>query len=108
MLTDADRARMRADLEEVRDDRAVSVIIRRGKTTLAAQSVRVARAGTGRSTTSSSEGMQAALSMVTVLGDTTLDIAPADRFTVAGMLYEVVSVHPNRDAAVIAEARLVQ
>lgn len=108
MLTDADRERMRADFLEVRDDRAVMIVIRRGKATLTAQPVRVAKARTGRSTVSDTEGMQAAVAMMTVLGDTTLDIAPADRFTVAGVLYEVGAVHPNRDVAVIAEARMIQ
>lgn len=108
MLTDADRERMRADLAEVRDDRLVQISIRRGKTTLDAQPVRIARAGAGRSATADTEGMQAALSMVTVLGGIALDVRPGDRFTVAGELYEVVAVHPNRDVALMAEAKLVQ
>ena len=108
MLTDADRAAMRAGLAEVRGDREVSVTLRRGRTTLAAQSVRVARSGTGRAMAADVEGMEAALSMVTVLGSTSFDVQPADRFTLGGVLYEVVAVHPNRDAAVMAEARMVQ
>lgn len=108
MLTDADRAAMRTGLAEVRGDREVTVTIRRGKSTLAGQSVRVARSGTGRAMAADVEGMEAALSMVTVLGSVDFDVQPADRFTLSGVLYEVVAVHPNRDAAVMAEARMVQ
>lgn len=108
MLTDADRAAMRAGLAEVRGDREVMIAIRRGKTTLAAQSVRLARSGTGRAMAADVEGMEAALSMVTVLGGLDFDVQPADRFTADGVLYQVVAVHPNRDSAVMAEARMVQ
>ena len=108
MLTDADRAAMRAGLAEVRGDRELMITIRRGKTTLAAQRVRVARSGTGRAMAAEVEGMEAALSMVTVLGGLDFDVQPADRFTADGVLYQVVAVHPNRDSAVMAEARMVQ
>ena len=50
MLTDADRAAMRAGLAEVRGDRELMITIRRRKTTLAAQRVRwhaPGRAGDG-------------------------------------------------------------
>jgi hypothetical protein len=46
--------------------------------------------------------------MVTLLGDTALNIQPGDKFTSAGLLYEVIAVHPHRDAAIMAEARMVQ
>jgi hypothetical protein len=108
MLTAADRDRMRADLAEVRDDRPVSVAVRRGNSTLAAQTVRVARSGTGRSATVDTGALQGVMTQITVLGGVGLDMRPLDRFTVDGMLYEVVAVHPNRDVAVMVEARLVQ
>lgn len=107
MLTDADRVRMQADLAEVRGDREVSVAIRRGGTTLAAQSVRVARRGTGGATVAGG-GSTAVVAPVVVLGGVDLDIAPKDRFTVDGTLFVVMSVHPNRDVAVMAEARAVE
>jgi hypothetical protein len=37
-----------------------------------------------------------------------LDVQPQDRFTVDGVLYEVILVRPNRTAATVAEARLVE
>jgi hypothetical protein len=102
-----DLAQMAADLAEVRGDNEVSVIIRRGGSTLAAQSVRVARTG-GQGMERDSEGAQQATGRVVVLGATTLDIEAQDRFSVAGVLYEVVLVRPNRTAATVAEARLVE
>ncbi|MGD9099822.1 MAG: hypothetical protein PVF45_05025, partial [Anaerolineae bacterium] len=45
LLGSDDLAQMAADLMAVRDDNAVSMVIRRGDTTLDAQSVRLARTG---------------------------------------------------------------
>lgn len=108
MLSADDRTRMRADLLAVRNDRPVSIAIRRNGATLAAQTVRVARSGTGRTNVTDSAGAQASIGLVTVLGDTTLNIQPGDKFTAASILYEIVAVHPNRDAAVMAEARIIE
>lgn len=105
MLNLADWARMQADLAAVRDDNAVSVVIRRGSTTLNAQSVRIAQMGPGSPNVGD---VEASISTVTILGGTTLDIAVGDRFTVSGALYEVMAVAPNVRAAVRAWARLVQ
>ncbi len=107
MLSNADRAMMQAAMTAIRDDRPVTIAIRRGKTTLAAQVVRVAKSRAMPGNTDGG-GMEAATTGITVLGDTSLDIQPADRFTIAGLLYQVVNVHPNRDSAVMAEAILVQ
>ena len=86
---------MAADLAEIRADNEVSVALRRGATTLAAQNVRIAQAGRQAAQLATGE-LEAALIEATVLGGTTLDIAPGDRFTVAGILYEVTAVAPNR------------
>lgn len=96
------------DLAIIRADNAVSLILRRGSTTLAAQSARIARVGgQGRSV---QDGQAAeSRSRVVVLFSTTGDVEPGDRFNDgAGMLYEVVLVRPNRLAAVVAEAEMVQ
>lgn len=98
---------MQAAMTAIRDDRPVSIVIRRGKTTLPAQTVRIAK-GRNAAGNTDTTGLQAAVTGITVLGATTLDIRPSDRFTVNGALYEVLSIHPNKDAAVMAEARLVQ
>lgn len=98
---------MQAALTAIRDDRPVTIAIRRGTATLAAQVVRIAKT-TKLPANTDSGGTEAVTTGVTVLGDVALDIRPNDRFTVGGLLYEVLNVHPNKDAATMAEARLVQ
>lgn len=106
MLSAADWAQMQADRRAIRDDNPVAIVLRRGATTVPAQTVRLTRAGvSGRIV----EGRQTQESRgrVLVWGDTTLDIQPEDRFTTAGVLYRVVLVRPNRRAGVEAEAEQV-
>ena len=107
MLTSQDRSRMTADLQAIRDDRPVSIAIRRNGATLAAQTVRIARGGNIQAGTTDADGLQAAVGAVIVVGDATLNIQPGDRFTVAGTLYEVSAIHPNRDHGTQAQARQV-
>lgn len=106
LMSSTDYAAMSADLQAVRDDNAVSIVIRRGATTLAVQTVRVAGVTTGRR--ADSDGGNQAVGGVTVLGLPALDIQVADRFTVAGILYEVEYVHPNRRAKTQARAKAVE
>lgn len=106
LMSGSDWAAMQTDLQAVRDDNAVSIVIRRGATTLAAQTVRVAGQQSGRMATS--DGGNQAVGAVTVLGAAALDIQVADRFTVAGILYEVEYVHPNRRAKTQARAKAVE
>jgi hypothetical protein len=108
VLTDADRAYMTAGLRAIRDDRPVSIVIRRGSTTLPAQTVRIARGGNVQAGSSDTAGTQAAIAPVVVVGDAALDIKPNDRFTVGGILYQVSAIHPNRDHGTQAQARMVQ
>lgn len=107
MLTADDRTRMSADLQTIRDDRPVSIAIRRKNSTLPAQTVRIARGGNVQAGVPDTEGLQAAVGAVIVVGDATLNIQPGDRFTVAGTLYEVSAIHPNRDHSTQAQARQV-
>ena len=107
MLTEADRARMEADLMEIRNDRPAVIAIRRGNTTLAAQTVRIARGGNIQAAASDTDAVQAAVGAVIVVGDKALNIQPGDRFTVGAALYEVTALHPNRDQAVQAQAKMV-
>lgn len=95
-----------ADLLAVRDDNSVSITIRRGASTLAAQTVRIARAG-AIALRSDIGTMDQSSQRVVVLGAVALDIALGDRFTVSARLYEVDFVRPNRRAATVAEARLI-
>jgi hypothetical protein len=98
---------MKADLEDVREDNEVSITIRRGSTTLAAQSVRIANLGTGAGRRDSA-GAQESRGDVVVMGPTTFDVQVDDRFTSGGRLYRVKLVRPNVKAAVMAEAEVVQ
>ena len=107
MLTSQDRASMAADLQAIRDDRPVTVAIRRNGATLAAQTVRIARGGNVQAGVTDAEGLQAAVGAVVVVGDVGLDIQPNDKFTVSGALYEIIAIHPNRDHGTQAQARQV-
>jgi len=106
MLTDADRTRMRAELLEVRNDRAVSIVITRAGSSLAAQTVRIARIARGR-TFQSGQGREQRADVI-VLGDVNFDVRVNDDFTSAGTLYRIVFIRPNKDFAVTAEAEAVQ
>src|SRR3972149_5328040 len=104
MLTDGDRAQMRADLLKVRADREESIVIRRGTQTLAAQLVRVARMGQGSAQRRDSAGAGRAGRRVMVAGGGSLKRPPQHRFHVDnGPRCEVVRVRPNLSAVVVAE-----
>lgn len=107
MMTAADWSAMAADLVDVRSDNAVSVVLRRGATSLTAQSIRIAQAGRQAAQQATGE-LEAALFEITILGGTTLDIQPGDRFTTGSVLYEVTAVAPNRLAGVRARAKMIQ
>lgn len=96
---------LRTELLRVRADNAVSITIRRGATTLDAQTVRIARLAQQAAVVGSN--LESTLQRVVVMGDTDLDVEVGDRFTTGGDLYEVTAVRPNRLSAVVAEARLV-
>lgn len=106
-MTAADWTAMAADLADVRADNQVSITLRRGATSLAAQNVRIAGAGRQAAQSAGSE-MEAGIFEMTILGGTTLDIQPADRFTVNGVLYEVSALAANELAGVRARVRMVQ
>lgn len=107
LMTPARWAKMRADFAAVRDDNAVSIVIRRGNTTLPAQSVRIAGV-TSMARIDSSDGSSQAVGRVTILGASDLNIQVGDRFTTGGNLYEVEFVHPNRQVKTQARAKQVQ
>jgi hypothetical protein len=108
MLSAADWTAMAADLAAVRGDNPVSITLRRGATTVTAQTVRVARTGTGGGRAAGGNGTEEYRGGVVILGATTLDIQVQDRFTIAGVVYRVTIVRPNRRAGVIAEAEMVE
>ena len=106
MLTSGDLTRMRSDLAAIISDNDVDIVVRRGATTLDAQTVRIARTGSGSKT--DSPGGQESKGKIIVVGDTGFDIKVDDRFTDNGILYRVVFVRPHRLIGVFAEAEAVQ
>lgn len=108
LISASDLVQMAADMAEVIGDRDESITIRRGTSMLAAQTVRIARAG-GRGRELNSEGAEEKRGSVVVVGDTSFDVEPDDRFNdTAGVLYRVVLVRPRRDFMVVAEAEVIE
>lgn len=108
MLTSGDWATISGAFSEIVNDNPVEIVIRRGSTTLTAQTVRIARQGSVAGVKDSESG-QTVRGRVVVLGSTSFDVQPGDRFNDAnGTLYQVLFVRPNRRAAVIAEAEAVE
>lgn len=100
-------ARMAADLQAVRDDNAVNLQVKRAGVVLPAQTMRIARMA-AQGVQVDAGNIQQATGRVVILGAPTLDIRVGDKLVSGGNLYEVVIVRPNRLAATVAEARLVQ
>ena len=105
MWSSGDWDKLNAALMQVRGDNSASIVIRRSGVDQAAQTVRIARVGGGQGIGAEAEAAQQS---VVVMGDTDFDVEPADRFTHDGGLYEVISIRPNRRAAVVAEARVLE
>lgn len=107
MLTNADRAEMVADLFDIVSDNPSNIVIRRGGLTLPLQTVRIARGGGAASGKVDEPGTEAILTSVVIIGPVALDIQPGDKFTLGKLLYEVVSIHPNRTVMTQAEGKMV-
>lgn len=108
MLSSDDLAQMIADLAAVRGDREESITVRRGGSEVGSLAVRLARIG-GQSQERSGDSSHQSEARVVVLAAADADLQTGDRFNDAnGVLYEVVFVRPNRDAATVAEARMVE
>lgn len=107
MVTSGDWTQIAADLAKVRGYNSVSVVFRRGDTQLAAQTIRLAGAGSG-SRVSAGNPARESRSSIVILGAATLDIALDDRFTVSGILYRVTWIRPSRKVATQARAEVVE
>jgi len=106
IVTAADLEQIAAIRAEILADRPASLAFRRGDTTLAAQTVRIARLkNASRSQTEAGREWRGG---VMVVGAPDLDVAVDDRFTLEGSLYRVTFVRPNRDTGTQAECNLVQ
>lgn len=98
---------MEDDLTTIRLENESSIALRRGSDTLSAQSMRVEIAG-ARAFRLQSDAARESRQAVFILAAKTADIALEDRFTLDGNVYRVTFVQPNKTAATIAEAVLVQ
>jgi hypothetical protein len=97
----------REQLRTVRGENEQSIVIRRGETPLAAQDMRVEMAG-GRASRLQSAAAQEARQAAFVLMEYDADVEKDDRFNWNGLLLRVIFVQPNRLAATIAEAVVVE
>ncbi len=104
MLSDADRARIRADFVDIRKDSETMIALKRGGTTLAAQSFRVAMLSSFQR--QNEAPMSTSAAPMTLLGAVDADIAIGDRFSIDGQSYTVMNVRPNNFAGRMAEAEL--
>ncbi len=107
MLSSDDRARMQSDLNSLVDDNPAMVALRRGTTILAAQKMRIVRAG-GRATSQQGEASEATRQAVILYGASDLDVQKGDRLTHNGVLYEVTFVRPYSLIGTVAEAEAVK
>lgn len=89
-------------MRKIRARNEVSLVIRRGSSSLAAQDMRIEYAGS-RAFKLQSDAARAAAQAVFILGEPDMDIQKDDRLTHDGKLIRVVFVQVNRLAATIAE-----
>jgi len=95
------------DLRAVRAENEVEVQLRRGETTITAQPMRIEMAG-GRASRLQSDAAREARLAAFILGEPDMNIAVDDRLTHSEVLLRVVFIQPNRLAATIAEAVVVE
>ena len=98
MNTSFYQARMRL----IRARNEVSLVIRRGDSTLTAQLMRIEYAGV-RGFRLQSDAARTAVQAVFILGEPDMNIQNDDRLTYDGHLIKVVFIQVNRLAATIAE-----
>lgn len=102
-----DRSEFKRTLTEIRTDREVEIVLRRGATSLPLQAVRLVRLSRA-STAPVSLGGQERRGEMLVVGPPSLDIREDDRFTYGGVLYRVAFVRPHRSEETRAEAEVVR
>lgn len=103
MNTDFYRERLR----KIRARNEVSLVIRRGNTSLPAQDMRIEYAGS-RGARLQSDAARAATQACFILGEHDMDIQPEDRLTHEGHVIKVVFIQLNRQFGTIAEGVIEQ
>lgn len=87
---------------------AVSILLARGSTDIAAQTVLIAH-DTSRSRDASSAGSgKGSMKTVYLIGDSTFDVEPGDRFKYNGVAFDVTAVQSDVPGRIRAEAEQVQ
>jgi hypothetical protein len=94
-------------MRKIRARNEVSLTIRRGTTTVAAQLMRIELAGS-RGMRLQSDAARASNQAMFILGEPDMDIALEDRLTYQSQLIKVVFIQPERKFATIAEAIAVE
>jgi len=108
MFSSSELAAMTATVEETigaGSGLGVAVVIARDTLTLAAQSARLVR---GAARVAAGEGTESAQAGPMLCGAPDMDIRARDRFTAAGLSYEVVAVLPQRQVCTWAQVRSLQ
>lgn len=95
------------DMRAIRAENEVSLAGRRGASTLSTQLMRIEYAGT-RGYHLQSDAARSAEQAVFILGEPDMNIQREDRYTFDGHVIEVVFIQPNRLAATIAEAIVIE
>ena len=111
MLTSGDMESIRAAFDELRADNAASIALRRGTSTLSAQSFRFGLKGAGSRNTGAAPtpaGLAQTTAQGTLVGATTADVQIGDRFTSGGVVWQVIYVRPDRRAATLCDVEATQ
>lgn len=97
----------RADMTAIINDNPTTASFRRSSGTVTSQTFRLEIAGP-RGMMLQSDAARQAEQAAFILGAYDMDVQIGDRVTVNDVLFEVVFVQPNRLAATIAEAIVIQ
>lgn len=111
-LTSWDDHNQAVDAALIISDATTSITVKRGATTLSAQTVRIEdMSGRGRTWTSAGVVYEIDALIIGYKGHPSLpdcDLKPGDRFAVEGALYEIVALIPGNPTSVQAYARTVR
>jgi hypothetical protein len=94
-------------MRKIRAMNEVSLVIRRGSTTLSTQPMRIEYAG-ARAFQLQSDAARAAQQAVFILGEPDMNIQKEDRLTYQGKLIKVVFIQVERQFSTIAEGVVEQ
>lgn len=97
---------IQAALAKVVSLRAQSIVLRRGETSLTAQSFRVERLSKNQQIRGDASRERRADGIL--MGAPSANIAVDDRFNADGLLWRVSFIQPNRSQATIAEVQVVE